>query len=124
MRADCQFFRQIPVAEDLDSGGASVGEARLAHSIEIDPRPFIKLIQGFHIYREIADGVAGVVEAALRDAADEGHLAALESDANGTARAGGLAFATATAGFAVPAGFALAQAFSPVLGARTGFEIV
>jgi hypothetical protein len=51
-------------------------------------------------------------------------LAAFKSDANGTARTGRLAFAAATAGLAVAAGFALAEAFAAVLGTGAWFEIV
>ena len=68
--------------------------------------------------------MAGVVEAALGNAADQRHLAAFKADADRTAGTGGLAFAAAPAGFAVAAGFALAQPFAAVLGAGTGFKIV
>ena len=68
--------------------------------------------------------MAGVVEAAFRDAADEGHLAAFEADADRAAGPGGLAFAAAPAGLAVAAGFALSEPFAPVPGAGPGFEIV
>jgi hypothetical protein len=53
--------------------------------------------------------MAGVVETALGNAADERHLAALESDADGAAGTGRLALATAAGGFSVAAGFALAK---------------
>jgi hypothetical protein len=51
-------------------------------------------------------------------------LAALKTDANRTAGARGLAFATAPAGFAMAAGFTLAKAFGAVFGAGTGFKCV
>jgi hypothetical protein len=51
-------------------------------------------------------------------------LAAFKSDANRAAGTGRLPLATATAGFAVAAGFTLAQPFVAVPGTRTRFEIV
>jgi len=68
--------------------------------------------------------MTGVVEAPFRDAPNQGHLSAFESNTNGTAGTGGLAFATAAAGFAVATGFALAQPLAPMPGTRTRFEIV
>jgi hypothetical protein len=65
--------------------------------------------------------VALVIETALGNSADEGHLAAFKADANGAAGSGRLAFSAASAGFAVTAGFALAQPFAPVPGAGPGF---
>jgi hypothetical protein len=52
--------------------------------------------------------MACVVEAALGNTSDQGHLATLETDADRAARPGGLALASAPAGFAVATGFALA----------------
>jgi hypothetical protein len=66
----------------------------------------------------------GIIESALGNAADLGHLAAFETDADGTARAGGLAFAAAAAGLAMAAGFALAQTFAAMLGSRPWFQIM
>jgi hypothetical protein len=68
--------------------------------------------------------VSRVVEATLGHAPDERHLAAFETDADGTARAGRLAFAAAARGLSVAAGFALAEPFAAMLGARTRFEIM
>jgi hypothetical protein len=68
--------------------------------------------------------MADVVESALGDAADEGHLTPFETDANGTAGAGSLALAAASAGLAVAGSFALAKAFAAMFGTGTGFEVV
>jgi hypothetical protein len=65
-----------------------------------------------------------VVEAPLGDTPNQRHLAAFEADADGTAGTGGLTFSAATAGLAMPAGFALAQTFAPMFGAGAGFQIV
>jgi hypothetical protein len=51
-------------------------------------------------------------------------LAAFKSNANRTAGTGCLPLAAATAGFAVAAGFTLAQPLAAVPGTRTRFEIV
>jgi hypothetical protein len=63
--------------------------------------------------------VAGVIKSALGDAPNQGHLAAFETDADGTAGPGCLAFAAASAGFSMAAGFTLAETFTPVLGSGT-----
>jgi hypothetical protein len=68
--------------------------------------------------------MASIVESALGNAPDQGHLAAFEADANGTARPGRLAFAAPPAGLAMAAGFTLAQSFATVPGAGTRFEIM
>jgi hypothetical protein len=65
-----------------------------------------------------------MVEAPFGDTADQRHLAAFKTDANGAAGAGGLAFAAASAGSAVAAGFALAQPFAAVFRPRTRFQIM
>ena len=58
------------------------------------------------------------------NAADQRHLATFKPDPDGAARPSGLAFATATAGLAVAAGFALPKPLAAVLGTGTWFEIV
>ena len=66
----------------------------------------------------------GIVESALGNTADEGHLATFKPNTNGTAGPGSLAFAATTAGFAVSAGFALPEPFATVLGAGTRFKVM
>ena len=61
---------------------------------------------------------------ALGNAADERHLAAFKADANRAAGAGGLALAATAAGFAMAAGFTLAEPLAAMLGTGTGFQIV
>jgi hypothetical protein len=68
--------------------------------------------------------MSGVIEPALGDAADQGHLAAFEPDTDRATGASSLAFATATAGFAMSGGFALTETFAAVFGAGPGFKIV
>jgi hypothetical protein len=68
--------------------------------------------------------MAFVVETALGDAADQRHLAAFKSDADGTAGTGRLAFAAASARFAMAAGFALTQPLPAVFRTRARFQIV
>jgi hypothetical protein len=48
-------------------------------------------------------------------------LTTFESDSNGTARASGLAFATAAGSLTVTAGFTLAKAFAAMLGSGIWF---
>src|SRR4051812_3444090 len=98
MRADGQLLCQFAATEDFYSGSPTISQARFAQDIEIDARAFIKLVQSFQIDREITNSVADIIEPALGNAADERHLAALEADPDGTARAGCLPFAAAPAG--------------------------
>jgi hypothetical protein len=60
-------------------------------------------------------GEAGVVKTTFRDTADERHLAAFKTNADGATGTCGLAFATATSSFATAAGFALTKPFTAVL---------
>jgi hypothetical protein len=124
MGAHRQFLGQVPVSEDFDAIGWPIGQAGFAEGFDVDARSLIELIERFQIDRDIAGGVAGIVKAALGDAADKRHLPALETDADRASRASRLAFATATAGLAMSAGFALAKPFAPVFGAGPVFEIV
>src|SRR5688572_30172262 len=121
---DGQLARQLAVAKNLHTLDRPVGEARLAQRGDIHLRPIGELVQGIEIHSHVAGRVARIVETPLRDAADERDLAALEPNADGTARACGLALAAAAGSFAVAARFTLAQAFAPMLGARAGFEVV
>src|SRR2546430_8302867 len=121
MSADGQLSSQVAVAENLDFLNRTIGETSIAKGAFIHARAVIKLVKRFGIAGNVASRVAGVVEAALGDSADERHLAAFEADANGAARARGLGFATATAGFAMAAGFARAKAFAAMFGAGAGF---
>jgi hypothetical protein len=124
MGANRQFLGQVPVSEDFDAIGWPIGQAGFTQGFDVDARSLVELIEGFQIDRDIAGGVAGIVKAAFGDAADQGHLAAFEADADRASRAGGLAFAAAPAGLAMSAGLTLAKPFAPVLGAGPGFEIV
>jgi len=124
MRFDGQFAGQFAIAQNLDALYPSLGQARSAQSGLIHGSAFVEIVQRLQINRDVANGEARIVEAALGNAADQWHLAALKSDANGTARTGRLAFAAPSAGLAVAAGFTLAEAFAAVLGAGAWFEIV
>jgi hypothetical protein len=82
------------------------------------------MVEHIQIDGDVPHGELLVVEAAFGDATNQRHLAAFKSDANGTAGTGRLPFAAAAAGFAVAAGFTLAEAFAAVFGAGAWFKIV
>ena len=124
MSADGQFFGQIAGAENFDFVAAAIGEAGGAEGGFVHAGAVVEGVEALDIDGDIGGAMADVVEAALGDAPDEGHLAAFETDADGAAGTGGLAFATATAGLAVTAGFALAEAFAAMFGAGPWFKIV
>ena len=121
MGADGKLASQVAVTKDLDFFDRAIGKTGVTKSTFVHARAVIELIEGVEIDGDVAGGMASIVEAALGNAADKRHLAAFESDTDRAAGAGGLAFATAAAGFAMAAGFALAQAFAAMLGAGTGF---
>ena len=84
----------------------------------------LEFVQGGDIDTNIGCCVLVVVESAFGNTADEGHLATLETWADGRTRTGALAFATATAGLAVAAGFTLAEALTTMLGTWAGLQIM
>ena len=102
-------------------GAGAIGQADGAQSGFIHASAVVKLVEITHIDGEVLRGKTGVVETTLGDAADEGHLAAFKTDADAAAGTSGLAFATATGGFTVTAGFTLAKALAAVFGTGTGF---
>ena len=109
-----KFAGQFARAQNLDALAGSVGQADAAQRGFVHRRAVVKFVERFQIHWNVTDGESLVVKSALGDAADQRHLAAFKSDANGTAGTGRLAFATATTGFAVAAGFTLAQPFPAV----------
>src|ERR1035437_4663570 len=124
MDAYGEFPAQFALAEDFDARPAAVGKPGGPQRWFVHPRAVVEMIEVAHVHGNVTRGVARVVEAALRNAADQRHLAAFKADAYRTARTRGLAFPAAAAGFAVAAGFALAKPLAAVLGAGAGFEIV
>src|SRR5689334_3338614 len=107
MGADSEFASKFAVTKNFDPVGPAICKPGIAEDLFVHARAFVKAIQSFEVDGQITRGVAGVVEAALGNAANEGHLAAFESYTDGAAGAGSLTFATAPAGFAMAAGFAL-----------------
>ena len=64
---------------------------------------------------------AALLKPRFRQTADEWHLAALETEADGTAGAGLLAFVSLAGGLALAGAFALAEALDAMLRHRGGF---
>jgi len=117
VRRDGKLASQIAGAKNLDPVKTSVGKPRLLESSDIDRGAVFELIQIIEVDGQVTRAVALIIETTFRNAADEGHLTTFKPDSDGAAGAGGLAFATATAGFAVTAGFTLAEPLAAVLGA-------
>ena len=124
MDFDGQFAGQFAVAQDFNSLSAPVGRPGTAQSRFIDGRAVLKSVERFQIDGDIADGKTGVVKAAFGNAANQRHLSAFKTNADGTAGPGRLAFSAAPAGLAVTTGLPLAEAFAAMLGTGTRFEIV
>src|SRR5262245_49508943 len=90
----------------------------------VDFGAIIEAVEGLQVYRKIPRTMAGIVESPFRDSPDQRHLPAFEADSDGTSRTRGLAFATASAGFAVAGGLALPQSLAAMLGSRPRFKIM
>jgi hypothetical protein len=77
---------------------------------------------------EVHDGINGleikVVETALGQSTDEGHLATLESETDAAARTGFLALVATTRGLSVTGAFADTETLLAVLGTWAGSEIM
>src|SRR5690349_18274284 len=117
MRAYGQFLFQLAIAKDLYPGRATVGQTHGPQDRFIHAGAVFKPVQRFNVHGSIAGCVARVVETALGNAADQWHLAAFKTDADGTTRPGGLAFATPPACLAVSAGFTLTETLTAMSGA-------
>jgi hypothetical protein len=114
-----ELLAELTLAENFYPLRCTIGQAKTAQSRLINPGAILETIQGAYIHWLIADFKINIVEPALRHTTDQWHLTTLESDADGTSRPGGLTFASASAGFTVPTGFALAQPFATVFASGT-----
>jgi hypothetical protein len=64
----------------------------------------------------------GIIETALGNAANQRHLAAFETDADGASRTGRLSLAPAAGRLAVAAGLTLAETLAAMPGTGSWFE--
>jgi hypothetical protein len=124
VRAHGQLLSKFTVTQDFDPVTAAISQAGFPQGRGIDPRAVIEAVQRFQVHRDITGAMAGIVETSFWNTSDEWHLTAFEADPDGTAGAGGLAFAATAAGLAVPTGFTLAKTLSAMLCAGTGSKIV
>src|SRR5882672_542738 len=94
--SDGQFAGQFAIAKNFDSKAEAraISQAGAAQGGGIDTRSVFKAVERVQIHRQIARSMAGIVKAALGNSPDQRHLAPFEADANGTTRAGCLAFAS------------------------------
>lgn len=124
MSADSQLLLEFAPSENLDAVVGAVGQTSLLQGSHVDHGARFEGVELSQIDRQIGDLESLVVEATLRDAADQGHLTTLEPDADRAAGPGALTLATTTGGLASAAGLTLAQTLLAVLGSRTWFKIV
>ena len=103
MSADGKLAREFAVTQDLDPANRSIRKAGIAQGRFVYASTVFEPVQCLEIDRYVTDCMAGIVEPAFRNTANERHLTAFETDTDRTARASGLAFAAAAAGFAVTA---------------------
>src|SRR6185369_11588008 len=115
-----EFLAQLAITQNLDATRASIREADRAQRGLVDACAVLETVKRFEVDWQVSSTVAGIIKAAFRNAPNQRHLAALEANPDRTSGASGLAFPTASAGFAMAAGFALAKAFATVLGAGAG----
>src|SRR5580658_2544286 len=88
MRSDGQFACQFTIAKNFDQLFPAFGQAQAAQSRLVNRGAFVEIVQRFQIDRYVTHRKALVVKAALGNAADQRHLAAFKTDADGTARTG------------------------------------
>jgi hypothetical protein len=122
--ADRKLAGQLTFTEDFDKIDATVGQTDGRQRSRIHLRAVFKLVEVTEVDRMKDGGVADVVKPALGDAANERHLTAFKTDADGAAGPCSLAFATTTAGFSMAAGFTLAKALAAVFGTGTGLQVM
>jgi len=122
--ADSQLPGKLAIAQNFNSGSFAICQACFAKRILIDPGAFCELIERVEINRQITRRVSGIVKPAFWNAANERHLAALKSDAYGTAGPSRLALASTAGRFAMPAGFTLTKALAAVFRAGTRLKIM
>src|ERR1035437_2890607 len=103
---------QFPCPKDLDACPTAVSQPRALQGRFVHPRAILETIERLEVHRQVARGMSRIVEPALGNTPNQGHLAAFETDTNRTPRPGRLALAAAPPGFAVAAGFALASSFT------------
>src|SRR5258708_7336833 len=122
---DLERAGDFAVAEDLEHGDARAHQAGLRQHLGVHLGDL--LVEPGQV-ADVDDGVAGaelvVVEAAVRELAVKGHLAALETGADGAAGARALALAAAGGGLAVAAALAAADALLAVHGTGDIREIM
>ena len=102
----------------------AISETCAAQSGFVNTRAVVEPVKRFEVDGKIASGMAAIIEPSLGNTTNERHLATFEANADGASGACRLAFAAASAGFTVTAGFALAKALAAMLGAGAWFEIV
>src|SRR5262249_653539 len=99
-------------AQDAHAVGRSLGEADLFQACGIDGGAVVEApLEVANVDDQVIPGPGSLAETALRNTAEERHLAALEARVKDLgARAGILALAAAARGLAVPAADATANA--------------
>src|SRR5262249_35217767 len=110
--ADGQLLGNLPRAQDADAVGRAVGQPGFLQGLGVDGGAVVEgAVQVADVHHEVMPVPGGVAEAALGDAAEELHLAALEEGGRLLgAGAGPLALAAARGGLAVAAADAAADA--------------
>ena len=110
---------QGAVGQDLQTVGAVVDDALLDQSGSVDHSTVLKLVQDSNI--DSGQGLCkDVVETTLGNAADQRHLATLETNASLAAGAGVLTLVTTATGLAIAAAMAAALTLAHESGASNG----
>jgi len=118
---DGELFGKVAVAQDFDAVVFAADEFGLEEPGFVDGGAILEAVE----IGEVDDGVfaleGGVIETALGETADEGHLAALETETDGSAGACLLALVTLAGGLALAGAFAMAEALDAMFGTGTRF---
>src|SRR5882762_10023879 len=105
MGAHRQLACEFTVTKDFDAAGRPVGQTDAAQCGFIDSRPIFELIENIEIHRDITCRVTRVIETALGNTANKGHLTTFKADSNRTTETDRLTFTAAPANLTITAGF-------------------
>ena len=123
-RLDGELHLQLPVAEHLQRVAGAGDQTGLLEGVEADCGARLQLAQPRHVDDREVGGIDEREVLELRNPAVEGHLAAFETGAGGTAGAGFLAAHAEAAAGALAGGDAATLAQLAAAGAGLGLKAV
>jgi len=117
-----KFFLHLAAAQNFDTVERTADDSRTTQKLFVDGSAiFETLLEVIEINNAVDRLEFDIVEAALGQTTDEGHLTAFKSRTNATAGAGFLTLVAFAGSLAVAGAFAAAKSFTAVFRAGIGF---